>query len=858
MIIKKEHLMSDKLYFPVRQVETLYGEEIAKLPYVGRMFLENSIVSCGLRGGCSDDELLNILRWNTGKEIEFNPDRLIMQDYTGVPVLADLAALRDVAKSNGKDPGEINPFKRIDLVVDHSVQVDYYKTDDALRLNMEREIERNVERFRLIRWAQKSLKNLNVIPPGYGIIHEINFEFLSPIVSQRIINGENIVYMDSVLGTDSHTPMINGIGILGWGIGGVEAELLMFNEPYHMKIPQVIGIRLTGELKPGVMAMDISLYLAEKLRKLNLIDKFIEFFGEGITYLSAYDRTTISNMAPEYGVAVAYFPIDRNTLEFYEMTGRNIDLIRKYIENQNIIYLHSQSDNIRYDSIMEIDLGDIEPSIAGPRYPHERLQLKELEKLRILPERLKRGKYISDGNIVLGAITSCTNTANPTEIIAAGILAKKAVEKGFTVPWFVKTSLAPGSRIVAKYLESSGLLKYLKTLGFNIVAFGCTTCIGNTGPLPSEIENDIRNNNLEVYGIISGNRNFEGRIHPLLKGVYLASPPLVVAFSLAGRINIDLNREPIGLDPYGNPVYLKDIWPKSDEINGILSDISKNMSKYYQEVKDSMSKGDATWNEIPLSVWKTFDWSLVKQYIKRPPWFDESGILSSFDVEHLIYRVLGLFGDDITTDHISPAGPIPPNSPVSNYMQQEGFSLIGNLGSYRANHEIYVRSAFLHPKLRNYLVDEEGGITLHIPSNKKMYFYDAAIKYKTEGTPLIIVAGKRFGIGSSRDTAAKIIKLLGVRAILAQSFERIFRENLVLMGILPVLIPSWREMGITGKERFGFKYIDFENKTVSIEIDTDSGKVMLEGKLDLHTEAEVRLLKEGGAYNIIKKLVFGH
>ncbi|ACP49111.1 aconitate hydratase domain protein [Sulfolobus islandicus Y.N.15.51] len=857
MKLKLNALTQDIYYVPLNQFEY----NLDNLPYVSKIIIEN-VIAHNIND--IDNKLVNnLLKWEVGEEIPLYPNRIVMQDYTGIPVIADLTALRDVAKNLGLDVKKISPMVQVDLIIDHSVQVDYFKRNDAIKLNMRREIERNLERFSIIKWAQNSINNLRVIPPGNGIIHEINLEFLSDIVTIDKLNDLKIAHMDFVLGTDSHTTMINGIGVLGWGVGGIEAELVMFNEPYYIKIPEIIGIRLNGKLKHGVTPTDVALYITQQLRKRNLVGKFVEFFGDGLVSLSAFDRATISNMAPEYGVTVAYFPIDSVTLNYYSITNRNVKLIMEYLRVQNLLYSNNTYHNkLKYQDVIDINLEDVEPSIAGPRYPYERIELsksKEFIYNNIIGNKKKKGKYIEDGSITLAAITSCTNTANPLSIIIAALLAKNAIKYNLNIPWYVKTSFAPGSKIVEEYLNDLGLLEYLDKLGFNIVAFGCTTCIGNTGPLLKEVEEDIKNNGIITFGVISGNRNFEGRIHPLLNGVFLASPPMVIAYAIAGRIDIQLDREPLGYDNLGNAVYLKDIWPTSNEINEALNKIYNKFNIYHNKIAKIIINSNDNWKEVKSPSGEIFDWSFTKQYIKRPPWFDEENKHTLNDIVDA--RVLGLFGDDVTTDHISPAGPIPTNSTIYNYMISQGIKPEGNLGSYRANHEIYIRSAFLHPKLKNYLNNKEGGLTLYLPEMKEMTFYEASQEYAKNNIPLIIIAGKRFGMGSSRDTAAKIIRLLNVKAVLAESFERIFRENLVLMGVVPILIPNWKSLNISGEEKFSIKGLSAQLKPkqdVLIEIKTEKSIINIKGKISIETEKELKYLAYGGAYNYIKDKILYH
>ncbi|BFH73887.1 aconitate hydratase AcnA [Sulfurisphaera javensis] len=835
-------------YYPLNQLEQ-YGININKYPYSLRVLIENVIRNYDGKK-ITDEDLEAILKWQVGKEFSFLPTRVVMQDYTGVPLLVDLAGMRDEMKRRGKDPRVVNPVVPADLIIDHSIQVDYYGTSYSLLWNMKKEFERNEERYKFLKWAQLSFRNFRVIPPGNGIIHQINLEYLSKVVDVREVKGVQTAFPEIVIGTDSHTTMDNGVSVLSWGVGGLEAEAVLLGEPYTMTVPEVVGVKLVGDINEGVTPTDVVLYITEVLRKKGVVGKFVEFFGPSLSKLSVPDRATIANMAPEYGATVGYFPIDSQTLNYLAGTGRDYKIVEIYAKAQGLFY----SEVPNYTDVVEIDLSKIEPSLAGPRNPDERVPLREMKKKNEKKEK-KKGKIVSDNDVVLTAITSCTNTSNPTVMLGAGILAKKAVEHGLRVKPYVKTSTAPGSPVVVEYLKESGLLPYLEALGFHIVGLGCTTCIGNAGPLPKAVEEDIKQNNLEVYGVISGNRNFEGRVNPLLKGVYLASPILVVAYALAGRIDIDFENEPIGYDPNDNPVYLKDIWPSLEEIKQYMS-LSLNPEIYRQKYS-KIYEGDENWKSLKVTESETYNWDPSSTYIKEPPWFTLPS-QSLDDIKEA--RILLLLGDKITTDHISPAGPILPDSVAGQYLKQLGVKELNTYGARRGNHEVMIRGGFANPKLKNLLVDKEGGITKHFPDGKIMSVYEASELYKKEGVPLVIVAGKQYGSGSSRDWAAKVTALLGVKAVLAESFERIHRSNLVAMGVLPIQIPDWRGLGIKGDETvsiYGLKDLT-PRKKVKIEFKSSDGKVITtEGLVRVDTNVELEYVREGGVLKyVFNKLIY--
>lgn len=801
-------------------------------PYSAKILIEN--VLRNLENKTSQEDLDRVLKWETGKDLAFLPTRVIMQDYTGVPLLIDLAAMRSEFQRIGKNPYIVNPEIQSDLVIDHSVQVDYYGTEYSLELNMRKEFERNKERYQFLKWAQKSFENLRIVPPGKGIIHQVNLEYLGKVIDVK--NG--IAYPEIVIGTDSHTTMINGLSILGWGVGGLEAEAVMLGEPYFMTVPEVIGVNLEGEIKEGVTPTDIVLFITEKLRKKNVVGKFVEFFGPAISSLSVPDRATISNMAPEYGATVGYFPIDEQTIKFLKATGRNYEIVEKYAKAQGLFY--DSKNQIKYNEVIEINLSEVEPSLAGPKNPDERISLSNMKNFEI---GKKKGKIVEDGSVAIAAITSCTNTSNPTVMIGAGILAKKAVSLGLRSKSYVKTSMAPGSPIVAKYLRESRLLPYLEALGFHIVGFGCTTCIGNAGPLPKEVEEDVKENGIEVYAVISGNRNFEGRINKLLKGTFLTSPILVVAYSIFGKINMDVEK-PIALDPNGNPVYLKDIWPSMKEISEYMN-LALN-PEFFKEQYSTIFEGDVNWNELSISGTETYSWE-NSTYIVEPPWFKEKKKFT----EIRNARIIMLLGDKITTDHISPAGPISPDSDAGKYLISLGVKELNTFGARRGNHEVMLRGGFSNPKIKNYMVNKDGGYTVHYPDGKEGSIYEVSMMYKNEGIPLVVFAGKQYGSGSSRDWAAKVTALLGIRAVIAESFERIHRSNLVAMGVIPIESVNWKEMGLKGNEKVNL-YFDIKPKSeAKIEIVGEEGIKTFKGLVRIDTEAEVKYINSGGILNFV-------
>jgi aconitate hydratase len=735
------------------------------------------------------------------------PARVLLQDFTGVPCVVDLAAMRDALAAMGADPAKANPLMPADLVIDHSVQVDAFGSKDAFSLNALLEFQRNRERYMLLRWGQTAFSNFRVVPPDTGIVHQVNLEYLASVVFR---NG-NAVYPDSLVGTDSHTTMINGLGVLGWGVGGIEAEACMLGQPISMLLPPVVGFKLHGKLREGCTATDLVLTITQMLRKKGVVGKFVEFYGTGLSSLALADRATVANMAPEYGATMGFFPVDEETLAYLRMSNRPADLIalvEAYTKAQGLFRTDATSDPL-YSDTLELDLSTVTPSMAGPKRPQDRVELPAVPKnfRDAFPNAAKsNGNGVSNGSVVIAAITSCTNTSNPSVMLAAGLVAKKAVEKGLQVKPWVKTSLAPGSKVVIDYYQKAGLLSYLEALNFHLVGFGCTTCIGNSGPLPEPVAEAVQKDNLVVAAVLSGNRNFEGRINPLVKANYLASPPLVVAYALAGSMDVDMSKDPIGADPSGKAVYLRDIWPTNEEVNQtVRAAVGQDMFAHqYAHAFD----GDENWKTMPVPTGGTFQWDTESTYIKKPPYFDHmvDPATSIADISGL--RVLAMLGDSVTTDHISPAGSIPKDTPAGRYLIAQGVQPadFNSYGARRGNHEVMVRGTLANIRLRNQLAPgTEGGWTVHLPGGQQMFIYDASMLYQREGVPLMILAGKEYGSGSSRDWAAKGVMLLGVRAVIAESFERIHRTNLVGMGVLPLQFQQGQNaasLGLTGKEVF--------------------------------------------------------
>jgi aconitate hydratase len=816
---------------PVAEKNGLKG--ISRLPYSLKVLLENMLRHEDGRTVTKED-ILAVAQWlktkTSDREIAFRPARVLMQDFTGVPAVVDLAAMRDAMKMLGGDPKKINPLVPVDLVIDHSVVVNFFGTAGAFKKNVDEEYKQNQERYRFLKWAQRSFEDFRVVPPGTGICHQVNLEYLSQTVwtaKRKIkitdkVTATELAYPDTLVGTDSHTTMVNGLSVLGWGVGGIEAEAAMLGQPYSMLLPEVIGVRFSGKLKEGVTATDLVLTVTQMLRKRGVVGKFVEYFGPGLDGLSIADRATLGNMAPEYGATCGFFPIDEDTIGYLRETGRAADrvaLARAYAKAQGMYHTKSAQDPV-FTEVLKLELGSVEPSLAGPKRPQDRVPLKavktgfaeamdkEFNKSGEMDKRVpvEERKYtLGHGDVVIAAITSCTNTSNPSVMIAAGLVARKAVAKGLSVKPWVKTSLAPGSQVVGEYLSKSGLQKDLDKLGFNLVGFGCTTCIGNSGPLPSEISKTINENDLVAAAVLSGNRNFEGRVNADVRANYLASPPLVVAYAIAGSMQLDLAKAPLGVDAKGRKVYLRDVWPTSREVDAF---VRKNINKkMFTRKYGDVFKGDAHWRKISVKGALTYPWDSESTYVQNPPYFAGMSPRPEAPTDVVEARVLGLFLDSITTDHISPAGSIKTDSPAGQYLidhhvKKEDFN---QYGTRRGNHEVMMRGTFANIRLKNQMVPGvEGGYTVHYPSGERMTIYDAAMRYKTEHVPLVVFAGKEYGTGSSRDWAAKGTVLLGVRAVIAQSFERIHRSNLVGMGVVPLVFEegtSWQALGLKGDEQ---------------------------------------------------------
>ncbi|MDB4409655.1 aconitate hydratase AcnA [Gammaproteobacteria bacterium] len=853
--------------------------DISRLPCTLKILLENLLRhEDGKTVTKSDiDALIN---WDPQAEpdceIAFRPARVLMQDFTGVPAVVDLAAMRDAMKSLGGDPDKINPLQSAELVIDHSVQVDSFGSKSAMDLNSELEYQRNQERYSFLKWGQKAFSNFQVVPPDTGIVHQVNLEHLARVVFESERDDVVQAYPDTLVGTDSHTTMINGLGVLGWGVGGIEAEAAMLGQPISMLIPQVVGFRLHGKLPGGATATDLVLTVVEVLREKGVVGKFVEFYGDGLNHLSLADRATIANMAPEYGATCGFFPVDEETLAYLKLTGRSesrIALAEAYSREQ-LMFRGAETQSAVYTSSIELDLSGIVPSLAGPKRPQDRVALTEIKPrfLAALDTIKKEGNIsshsvktvikdqsveLSDGAVVIAAITSCTNTSNPSVMVGAGLVAKKAVSLGLDVKPWVKTSLAPGSRVVTAYLEKAGLTDALQTLGFHTVGYGCTTCIGNSGPLPAAVSAAIHEGDLSVCSVLSGNRNFEGRVHAEVRMNYLASPPLVVAYALAGRMDIDLQAEPLGTDPNGNPVYLKDIWPDPKEIQAVIA-ASVNEDEF-RSTYEEVFNGETRWNMLESPEDKLFEWQDDSTYIRKPPYFEGITLQPEKPGAIKAARVLALLGDSVTTDHISPAGAIKADSPAGEYLKQHGVAPgdFNSLGSRRGNHEVMMRGTFGNIRLRNKLAPgTEGGFTAHQPGGKQMTIFDASQQYANENVPLIILAGKEYGSGSSRDWAAKGPRLLGVQAVIAESYERIHRSNLVGMGILPLQYKhgdTAASLGLTGRESFDISGLE-NGLTEMAQVtarDADGNSTVFEARIRIDTPQEFEYYCHGGILHYV-------
>ncbi len=897
-VLKTKH--GTYTFYRLAALEQAGLTRLERLPFSIRILLEAALRQCN-ELEITQEDVRNIAAWTPtppspppfsekmggekggGRGIPFLPSRVVMQDFTGVPAVVDLAAMRAAVARLGGDPKKINPLVPVDLVIDHSVQVDFFATPDSLQRNAEVEFQRNRERYEFLKWGQKAFSNFRVVPPMTGIVHQVNLEYLASVVAVKE-TSEALAFPDTLVGTDSHTTMINGLGVLGWGVGGIEAEAVMLGQPMDMLLPDVIGFKLYGKLSEGVTATDLVLTVTQMLRQKGVVGKFVEFYGPGLENMSLTDRATIANMAPEYGATIGFFPVDDETLRYLRLTGRpdeQIELVEAYCRAQRL-FRDADTPDPEFTDTLELELGAVVPSLAGPKRPQDRVPLSAMKEtfraalkapvrergFELSPEALQRrgtvhvngGSYsIGHGAVVIAAITSCTNTSNPSVLIAAGLVAKKAVEKGLTVQPHVKTSLAPGSRVVTEYLSKAGLLEPLGQLGFNVVAYGCTTCIGNSGPLPGEIAKAISGEDLVAAAVISGNRNFEGRVHPLVRANYLASPPLVVAYALAGTVDIDLLNEPLGKDKDGRPVFLKDLWPTAQDIQqAIAANVTSDL--FHEKYADVFS-GSKMWQEIEVPRGDLYEWDEASTYIQHPPFFQDLTLETPEMSDIRGARVLGLFGDSITTDHISPAGSIAPDSPAGKFLlaqsvQQRDFN---SYGARRGNDRVMARGTFANIRLKNLLVaPKEGNWTRHMPSGEEMSFYDAAMRYKEEDVPCIVIAGKEYGTGSSRDWAAKGPLLQGVKAVIAESFERIHRSNLVGMGILPLQFVEGQNaesLGLKGNEVYDIECLRADmppRARVNVRVHRPGGRVdMFEVEALLNTEVEVNYYRNGGILHTV-------
>ena len=913
--------------YSLKKLDEQVSADVFSLPFSVRVLLESLLRNTGGKF-VSEDTVEMLSNWpeTVGGELPFLPARVVMQDFTGVPAVVDLAAMRSAMEKLGGDPAKIKPLVPSDLVIDHSVQVDMFGNEMALQFNAEREFERNKERYEFLKWGQQAFDDLTVVPPATGIVHQVNLEYLAKVVQMR----DGVAFPDTLVGTDSHTTMINGLGVLGWGVGGIEAEAVILGQPYYMLVPEVIGFKLTGALQEGVTATDLVLTVTEILRSHGVVGKFVEFYGEGLSKLTLADRATIANMSPEFGVTTTFFPVDDETLKYLRGTGRDeelVDLVERYYKEQNL-FRTDDTPEPRFSETLELELDTVEASLAGPRRPQDRIALADMNNSfqEVLAEMVgtngsngangssngnaydaadeesmeasdtpnpdiededpprKMGgsevenpseeenvvtvtldgeeAYLKHGSAVIAAITSCTNTSNPSVMIGAGLLAKKAVEKGLTVDPHVKTSLAPGSKVVTEYLESSDLLPYLQELKFNVVGYGCTTCIGNSGPLPEEISEAVEENELVVAAVLSGNRNFEGRINPDVKANYLASPPLVVAYALAGKVDIDLENDPLGEDSEGNPVYLKDVWPSQEEISQTV-DNSLDPSMFNEQY-GNVYTGNEQWNEVDVPEGELYDWDPDSTYVKEPNFFDDLSPEPEPLQDISGARVLVKVGDSVTTDHISPAGAIPRNSPAGQYLQEQdvGPRDFNSFGSRRGNHEVMVRGTFGNIRLRNELVEKEGGYTIYLSEDEETTVYDAAMKYQEKGIPLVVLAGEQYGSGSSRDWAAKGTLLLGIKAVIAQSYERIHRSNLIGMGVLPLQFAEGEgaeSLGLDGTETYDIEGVSGLEPGAEITVkatgqDGEEKEFTTIARVD--SPVEVEYLKNGGIlHTVLRELL---
>ena len=870
-------------YYSLNKLEEKGIGKVSKLPFSIKVLLEAGVRQLDGKG-TTEEHVKQLANWAEGagkdKEVPFTPARIVLQDFTGVPAVVDLAAMRKAMADVGGDPQKINPLVPVDLVIDHSVMVDKFGTDDALEFNMKLEFERNEERYKFLRWAQDSFDNFRAVPPATGIIHQVNLEYLAKVALTKEVNGEIEVFPDSLVGTDSHTTMINGLGVVGWGVGGIEAEAGMLGQPLYFVTPDVIGFKLTGELPEGATATDLALTVVEMLRKKGVVGKFVEFYGDGLSNISLADRATVANMAPEYGATMGFFPVDSETLNYLRLTGRDeelISLVEAYYKEQGLFRVDGMEAPTFTDTI-ELDMSTVVPSLAGPKRPQDRVELTNMKEawnktirnpidkggLGLSEEDIQKevqlthpngeNSTLKTGSVVITAITSCTNTSNPSVMLGAGLVAKKAVEKGLKKPGYVKSSLTPGSRVVTDYLQNSGLLPYLEQLGFNVAGYGCATCIGNSGPLPDEVSKAVEENNMSVASVLSGNRNFEGRVHAQVKANYLASPPLVVVYALAGTVDIDLDHDPIGYDQNNQPVYLKDIWPTNAEIKEAIQ--SSMNPELFRKQYSSVFTANERWNQIDVPEGQLYDWDENSTYIQNPPFFE--GLSPEVgDIEEIKgAKVLALLGDSVTTDHISPAGNIKKDSPGGKYLIEHGVAPIdfNSYGSRRGTHEVMMRGTFANIRIRNQVAPgTEGGVTKYLPTGEVMAIYDASMKYQADGTSLVVIAGKEYGTGSSRDWAAKGTNLLGVKAVIAESFERIHRSNLVGMGVLPLQFAeglSWKSLNIEGTETFDIAGINNDvqpGQTLKIKATRQDGSTFeFDTIVRLDSVVDIEYYRNGG------------
>lgn len=863
-------------YFSLALAEKQLGSG-ARLPKSLKVLLENLLRHIDGKS-VVDADLQAIIDWqknaHADREIAYRPARVLMQDFTGVPAVVDLAAMREAVKSLGGNVNQVNPLSPVDLVIDHSVMVDEFGNSQAFEDNVEIEMKRNHERYLFLRWGQKAFNRFRVVPPGTGICHQVNLEYLGKAIWHEEIDGKLVAYPDTLVGTDSHTTMINGLGVLGWGVGGIEAEAAMLGQPVSMLIPDVVGFKLTGKLAEGITATDLVLTVTQMLRKHGVVGKFVEFYGDGLADLPLADRATIANMSPEYGATCGFFPIDEITLAYMKLTGREDDeiaLVEAYSKQQGL-WRHPGDEPI-FTSTLALDMGTVESSLAGPKRPQDRVELSQVPKAfqgAVDLELNKQDKHahprvnfqgqefdLTDGAVVIAAITSCTNTSNPSVLMAAGLLAKKAIEKGLSRQPWVKSSLAPGSKVVTDYLALAGLTPYLDKLGFNLVGYGCTTCIGNSGPLPAPIEEAIKQHDLTVGAVLSGNRNFEGRIHPLVKTNWLASPPLVVAYALAGNMHVNLKTDPLGVDQQGQPVYLKDIWPSSAEIASAVEKVKTDM---FHKEYNAVFEGDESWRALDVESSSTYPWQGDSTYIRHPPFFENMPAQPKPVADIHGANILAILGDSVTTDHISPAGNIKKESPAGRYLQEHGVAVadFNSYGSRRGNHEVMMRGTFANIRIRNEMVPGvEGGYTLHIPTGKQMAIFDAAILYQQQKRPLAIIAGKEYGSGSSRDWAAKGTNLLGVRVVIAESYERIHRSNLIGMGVIPLEFTgreTRKTLGLKGDERIDVTGLQSltPSQSITVKITYGDGTVKeVNTRCRIDTATEMEYYRHGGILHYV-------